>query len=249
MPIYPLDTKEYWENQYYGGAEGPWGHPSSRQEVHLYYHKSLVLPIDRQRAQAIANAFGWDINTRLCVYQCGFGWILQGFWENGIQLIQGIENSAFIQNNLTINEDSDIQTEIELVGLSIVTGDGEFLFNALRDDGNPRSMQPTRIRDVDVTSNQEMNQLRQILGGAGAEVLTYGEYPLNRLTDQEAIDLSDNLGKLQPNRIIHLINPSWAEAELPGGGTVQLNAKTGEEWKVILPNDTFIEEGTYRIVE
>jgi hypothetical protein len=230
-------------------AERAWGHPGSRKAVRLNYHKFTTLGVDRQRAANITAAFGWDINTRLCVYQCGFGWILMGFWENGIQMIQGIENSPYIQANLTINEDVDLTSAIEAVGLNTSTGDGLTLFNAFRDGGNPRALQPTRIHDTNITRNNEMNQLRSLLGGPGCEVLTFGEFVLNRLTDQEAIDLSDNLGRLQPSRIIHFINPLWTEAELPGGGTVALNAKSGEEWKTILPDDTFIELQGYRVVE
>lgn len=250
MPLYPLDTKEYWDYQYFWiGDRGFPGKPGDQPTVRTNYHKFRNLPLAQEQAAAIASTFGWDINTQLCVYQCGFGWILQGFWQQGIQLVQGIENSPYIQANLTINEDVDLQAVIEAAGLNIVTGRGGLMFESFRDGGNPRGLHPTRVRDIDITSNQQMNQLRNILGGAGCEVLTYGEFPLNRLTDAEAIDLSDNLNRLQPNRIIHFINPLWTEAELPGGGTVELNAKTGEEWKLVLPNDTFIELGNYRVVE
>lgn len=250
MPLYSLDTKEYWDYQYFWRSERDLGDKEGgRPEVRLNYHKYHGVPLAREHAAQIAAVFSWDINTRLCVYQCGFGWVLMGFWEQGVQTLQGIENSPYIQANLTINEDADLQAVIEAVGLETVSGRGQVLFNTYRDEGNPRALQPTRIRDTDITSNQQMNQLRQLLGGAGCEVLTYGEFPLNRLTDAEAIDLSDNLDKLQPARIIHFINPLWTEAELPGGGTVTLNAKTGEDWKLVLPNDTFIELGNYRVVE
>jgi hypothetical protein len=232
------------------GAERAWGKPGGRPEVRLNFHKFTTLPNERIRAARLAAALGWDINTRLCVYGCGFGWILIGFWEQGIQQIQGIENSPYIHANLALNEDAEIQAAIEAVGLMVNTGDGLTLFNAMRDDGNPRGLLPTRVRDVDISSNQQMNQLRQILGGAGAEVITCGEFTLNRLTDQEAIALSGNLGKLQPSRIVHFINPNWGAIEHPTtGDPIALNAKTAEEWKVHLPNDTFVELGTYRVVE
>jgi hypothetical protein len=169
-------------------------------------------------------------------------------WEHSVQLIQGIENSPYIQSNLTINEDADIQAAIEAVGLDIGTGDGLTIFNALRDDGNPRALYPTRIHDTDVSSKPQMNQLRSLLGGPGSDVLTY-EFELNKLTDQEAIDLSVNLRRLQPARLIHFINPLWDHTDLPGGGEVDLNAKTAEEWKTILPDDSFIELQGYRFVE
>jgi hypothetical protein len=247
--LYPLDEKAYWDSLYDIGAEGAWGHPSTRQEVRLQFHKFTTLEIDRHNAQKLAEALGYTAATRLCVYGCGFGWILQGFWELGIMSVQGIENSSYVRANLAINEDDDIQAAIELVGLNISTGDGLTLFNAMRDSGNPRGMMPVRVREVDISSNQAMNQLRQIMGGAGCEVLTYGQYAIQRHDNQQAVELRDNLDKLQPARISHFINPPAAVWDDPfGGAPIALNNKTGEEWQVHLPNDTFVEESTFRVV-
>ncbi len=210
----------------------------------------MTLAVDRQHIAALVSAFGWDTNSRVCVYGVGFGWPLLALWENSIQNIQGIENSPYIHANLDINEDADIQAAVELVGLTTVSGRGQEIFNYYRDDGNPRGAMPTRIHDTDVTSNPEMNQLRSLMGGAGCTVLTYGQFALNRLSDAEAVDLSDNLGKLQPAQIIHFINPLWTQVEHPTipDTFITLNAKTAEEWKVILPNDTFVELQDYRVV-
>lgn len=251
MPLYSLETKEQWDWLYDIGAEGAWGKPGGRKEVRLHYHKFVALPGDRKNAAAIVEAMGWDIDTRLLVYGCGFGWILRGFWEAGVQLIHGIENSPYVQNNLLINEDADIAAAIAAVGLVTNTGDGLTLFNAFRDNGNPRSLMPTRIHDTDITSKQQMNSLKSAIGGPGAEVLTYGCPPLtsfNNRDDAQAIELADYLDDLQPARMTHLIAPTVSETTLPDGTPIALNAKTGEEWKAILPRDTFIELGTWRVV-
>jgi hypothetical protein len=243
LPLYPLDTKQSWDDLWEKGAEGAWGHPGTRPEVNLNYHRYVILPYDRNKAPKLRAALGWNGNTRLLVYGCGFGWILIALWELGIrQALYGLERSVYVQANKMLNEDDDIRDAIQAVGLGVGTGDGLVLFTEFRDGGNPRSAMSTRLLNKDLSSKKEINELKSILGGPGAEVITYDGY-LNTLSDDEVLTLSDQLHDLQPSRVIHHTYTNWTSV-----GDIQLNAKTPEEWKMLLPNDTIIENGSFRIV-
>jgi hypothetical protein len=243
MPLYSYDAKQAWDDLWDVGAEGAWGHPSTRSEVRLNYHRFVVLPYDRAKAPKLAGPLGWDAGTRLLVYGCGFGWVMTGLAELGLSAIYGLDHSTYIQGSKSINEDADLQTAISVVNLGTSTGDGLVLFNAFRNGGNPRSDYAARILATDLSTISGRRDVRTLLGGPGADVLTYDGY-LNTLTDAEVLKLSENLHGLQPNRVIHHTWTDWTSV-----GDIELNAKTPEEWKILLPDDTIIEEGSFRVVE
>ena len=238
--LYDFSTKASWDDLWEIGAEGAWGHPNTRDEVNLNYHRFVVLQRDKNVASNLISALGWDSTSRVLVVQCGFGWVLEGMADEGVTDTKCTTTSPYILNNKGTNEDADINAAIASVGLSTSFGDGLTLFTTFRGDGGPRSKRTASILNEALDTSESRQRMRTALGGPGFDVLTYDGY-LQTFTDAEAEALSDNLHRIPGvGRVIHhVFGGAWA----PG-----IQTKTLEEWKALLPNDVFVEAGTYRVL-
>ena len=56
MPLKDWNLQATWDAAYSIGAEGNTGHPSTRAEVKLGYHRAAMLPYCRNRSVGIAQA-------------------------------------------------------------------------------------------------------------------------------------------------------------------------------------------------
>jgi hypothetical protein len=238
MAFYTYDTKADWDNLYEIGAEGAWGHPNTRQEVQLNYHRYVVLPQQRSEMTQIKNILGWDRNTRVIVYHCGFGWMMEVLQnELGLASVTGIQQSTYIQTNKNLNEDTDLLAAISSVGIPTNVGDGLTLFTTFRNGGNPRSTKAADVQDEDLSTSASRNRVRDRAGGPGAEILTY--QILSSLEDAEITTLLSRLGSLTNGRITHFV---YANA----GGS--FNNKTLQEWKNFVGNNTVIDVTTFQVL-
>lgn len=61
------------------------------------------------------------------------------------------------------------------------------------------------------------------------------------LTDQQCIELSTALGMMCDN-VVHWVTPLMSNC------SAMMNWKTLQDWKILLPNDSFIQRGTAEIV-
>ena len=179
---------------------------------------------------------GWNSNSQVLIVGCGFGWMLEVLAELGVGNTICAETSADIQSAKYTSEDEDLKNNIEAVGLSISTGDGLTAFHALRNGGSSRAYLPANILDEDFATKESRQRVRNILGSSGYDIFTDDGY-LNTHTDAEAVELSNRLHKMNGvNRVIHNIFPHW------------LDEKTIQDWKNLLPNDYFIETGTWEFL-
>lgn len=236
-PLANFDDKAWWDSQYEVGAEGAWGHPNTRSEVQLNYHRFTILPIERDRAQRLATALGWGTGTRLVVAHCGFGWILEAFADLGISVV-GTAPYLYIQGNKSLNEDADLITAITAVGLTQNVDDGLTLFTTFRGDGGPRSKVASSVLNESLTTNTSRSNVRTALGGGtGYEALTFDGW-LGYFSDADAVALAGEVRKLVGlRRLVHHVYASGVP-----------NAKTLEDWKTLIPADTFVEARSYRVV-
>ena len=105
--LVPLETKADWDAQYAIGAEGAWGHPNTRPEVTLNYHRFVILPLARTHAAGLSGALGLVNGSRVVVVKSGFGWILEALAERGVSAV-GTDLSSYIQAAKAANEDADL---------------------------------------------------------------------------------------------------------------------------------------------
>ena len=235
--LYPMVDKEDWDDLWEVDAEAAWGHNPARSQIDLNYHRFVVAPRDANVAGNLVTALGWTSSSRVIVVKCGFGWVLEGLNALGITQILCTETSPYIQANKALNEDVDLRAKVEDVGLVTNSGDGLTVFNAFRDGGGARSPLAALILNQDLATRESRQVVRTAIGGPGFDIMTYDGY-LNTHTDGEAEALSANLHAMPGvGRVIHHVYLNW------------LNTHTLDEWKVLLPNDTFILHGTWEVRE
>jgi hypothetical protein len=232
------DPKSGWDDLYDQGAE-PWGHPGGRGEVRLQYHRHTMLALERLRAQNLVPLLGWDALTRVLVVQCGFGWMMEALNEFGVTQTKGTQLSSYIQGAKSNNEDPDLRTAVERVGLTHNEGDGLALFTTMRGDGGARARRGTDILPLDVFDAANGRTLRDAMGGNGFTAWTHDGF-LNAMDDADAVALSQQLHRgAKAGAVIHHVY--W-----PIGGI--WNGKSPQDWKLLIPTDTFVVAGTYEVV-
>jgi hypothetical protein len=232
--LFDWNPKANWDSFYNVGAEGAWGHPGTRPEIRLNYHRWNILQLERVRIAAIARALGWNSTTAIHLVNCGFGWVLEALAEMGITKASCSTTSTYIQTAKNTNEDIDILTKVAGVGLATNTGDGLTLFTVFRGDGSARAKRAADILNEDLKSNTSRRNVRDKIGQAGFDVISYDGFT-NSMTDAEAVAFSDSMHRLPGvGRVIHHVF-DW------------LNSKTLDQWKALLPNDFFIAAVTYEV--
>lgn len=160
--------------------------------------------------------------------------------------------------------------DIVLQGLDPDSGTGATLFNATF-DGGTKARVP--ILDEDLSNNGSRNRVRNQNGGVDYDY-AISERVIESLEDAECVTLSSNMHQVATN-VVHLFemfipykstesepNPwnwKWPDANeplLPKWGQVddftnaQLAAEpwyTTNNWKALLPSDTFVKVGTYKV--
>lgn len=233
--LYDFSTKAAWDALYEIGAEGAWGHPASRAEVTLNYHRFVLLPYVREHAKQLRTALGWTNTTPVIVVHSGFGWILEALGETGMTTVVGATTSPYIQAAKGNNEDADIRRSVEAVGLTTISGDGLSVFAALRGDGGPRAKRAAALLNESLRTSASRNLVRTALAAVGPVIiLTYDGF-LNAHTDAEAVALAADLRRVPSSSVVHHVYPNW------------LNAKSLEAWKALIPQDTFVEHGTWQV--
>ena len=244
MPYKDFNLKTTFDADYDIGAEGEWGHPNTRLEVRLHYHRAVMLPLCRDRAAHIPTLLGWSLTTRVVIVGAGFGWTAECLEVLGYTNILAVDTSLYIQSNKTVDESAEYDTEIVKVGLNPLFGDGAFLKERLiiqQGGAGARSRCSRGVLNEDGSTPQSRTRIRQALGNVAPEwVLT--ESVVEGLTNTEAQTLSSRAHQLATNVAHYVVTAR--DGQVPG----EYNWQSLEAWKVLLPNDTLIEAGTYRVL-
>lgn len=244
VPLKTWDTKADFDAAYSAGVE-PEG-TTGRPEVVLHYNRYAFLAWHRKRMINVAAALGWTSGKRLVIAGCAFGWSLETLLDElGFAQVLGVDTSAYTNSNLTTNEDAEIAAAITAVGLNPASGEGLTLFNRFRDGGGPRSRKNTLVLNENLSSNASRNRVRNAMGAPHTyEIFT--EDMLTSLTDAECLLASQNAHQVSngtpPGRVSHLVTTTQF------GGAPGYNNKTLEQWKALIPADTFVEVESYRVL-
>ena len=239
-PLIDYSLASTWAELYDLDAE-PYAITGFRPHVRLGYHRSVLMRLSRDQAQAYIDKLGWLPTQKIALIGCGFGWTAEVLInEHGFSPTRliGCDTSSYIQANKSLTESADIDAAITAVGLSPTTGEGLTVKGKLHDGG-------TRSRVVTVANQSggtvsSRNAIKLALGGGTLDkVLTEGV--LESLVDKDCQSLSTSLHSLA-TVVQHLIVP------LGPGNFITANWKSLEDWKILLPSDTFLEAGTYRVL-
>lgn len=258
MPLFDYNSKTAFDDTYKRGAEWQWGHPNTRTEVTLHYHRFVQLPVKRQEITRLAGALGWNTNTRALIIGCGFGWSAEVLLtELGVADVAGTDTSAYIQAAKDTDEDADLMAAIQAVrsvdprtGIPVAdtqpldpaSGDGLRLFNAMRNAGAARSALASDVLGEDLADNRSRNAIRQRLG-TGIDVVT--EFVMENLTDVEAQGLHNRIAQIAGvASVTHYVgtNNHYPVGPRPtrSGGLITYNAKPLAVWKALIPDATWV---------
>lgn len=221
----------------YDFSAEPDGHPNTRPEIRLHYHRYVLFSEALRRAQFFKEHFGLDANSSVVLVGCGFGWTAEALNGLGVPTI-GTDTSAYIQGNKNLSEDADIASAIAATGLSSVNGEGLGHFQRLRGDGVRTR---ATILNEQHNNNASRNRVRQAFA-SGTVTLAISEDVVTSLTDAECAQLRSFLANYAVpicHFVTELANPN---------PPFNFNSKSLADWKLTFPNDTIIADGNpYRV--
>ena len=243
MPLKDWSLPQTWDEAYSIGAEGDMGHPSNRREVKLGYHRAVMLPYCRKRAAGIARALTWTPpGPTIVIIGAGFGWTAECLEALGLTRVGALDISQYIQANKSGTEEVEVSARIAAVGLDPTQGPGFFLKNRFVDGGSRARASRGVWNENGATDNSRI-RIRQALGLSASDMIIWGlsESVLESLTDVEAQEVSSIAHQYCENVAHYVV--TLREGNQPG-----YNWKSLKEWKTLLPTDTFIEAGTFRVL-
>lgn len=249
MPLKDWDLKSQWDTSYSFGAEGDVGHPNTRAEVRLHYNRAVKWESAQAHAVSLAAALGLTPpGPTILIIGAGFGWTAEALEGLGFLTVVGTDTSTHIQNNKDSNEDAEIDAEIALVGLDPASGEGLDIKNRLIARGGGtgnRSRNSRGVLDEAGQNGGSRGRIKQALGLQGNETIqqVISEAVIESLSDAEALDGSSDahiIGDAVAH-FVYTLRPS-------GNQEAGFNWKTLEDWKALIPGDTFVEAGSYRVL-
>lgn len=246
MPLKDWDQKATWDSAYNFGTEELWGYPSStRDEVRLHYHRGVKRPDADLHASRLVAALGWSPpGPTILLIGAGFGWTTEALEGLGFDRVVGIDVSTYIQDNHDGTEEAEIDAEIAAVGLDPATGRGAEIKARFFDGGN-RGRSSRGVLNEDAKTGGSRGRIKQALGLSGNDRIDWAvsESVIESLTDTEAQEGSSDLHRIADN-VGHFLWPLRPGKNQHAG----FNWKLLEDWKLLIPADTFVEAQTYRVL-
>ena len=175
-----------------------------------------------------------NLAQKIVIVGCGYGWVIEKLLEMGFTNVAGTDTSSYIQGTKTQTEDAEIDAAIAAAGLDPTQGEGL----ALRQKILPavaRSKVPDKVLNEDMANNASRNRIKNAVGG-GTIAWGISDSVLESLTDSECVTASSRAHQICTN-VAHLVVTA-RDGNHPG-----YNWKTLEQWKTLIPADTFIQVG------
>lgn len=224
-------------DQAYESSGEPGGHPGTRSDIRLHYHRYACYAEAQRRARFYVQHFGLTDASAVLVVGCGFGWTVEALSGLGVKCI-GTDVSAYVHQHKDTSEDEELAAAIAAAGLSYTHGEGLSHFNRLRGDG-VRTRAAILNEDHGSTASRE--RVRQAFAGA-AVTLAISEDVLTSLSDAEGAQLRAVMAHYGAP-ICHFVT-ELADPSAPFG----FNSKTLAAWQAAFPDDTLVAEGNpYRV--
>jgi hypothetical protein len=245
MPFQDFNLKATFDEAYDFGAEGDTGHPNTRPEVRVHYHRYIKWPQARRRATKLIAALGWTTpGPKMVIVGAGFSWLAEALEvDHGFTHVVGIDISSYIQAEKDNTEDAEIETEITSVGLNPASGEGLGLKNKLS-DGGARTRASKGCLNNDLSTGQMRQEVKQALdlqGNTPPDVI-FTESVIENLTDAE-FQFESNRLQDWAGQLIHFV-VTTQEGNTPG----MFNWHTLAEWKALAPSDTFVDAQGYAVL-
>ena len=202
-------TKADYDNSYRWRVERYMGgHPNTRPEVVVRYHRWAMAPLLANRwavLQPVLNILSTD---HVCVVGAGFGWGVDALIAESSATVVGIDISDYIAAEQGTTEESELRSQVVAAGLDPDTGRGLEVMNFIF-DGQPRSN--VVVLQNDAASGPQRKEVRTALGGNWPSVVIAENVIDDTWTDNEIVSMRDSMngfGGLQ--RLIFLYKGTTA---------------------------------------
>ncbi len=241
MPRVIWDKATY-DAMYRIGAEGLDGHPSTRPEVKLHYHRSVVGGIFVRRAAALAAILGpAQFSKRILIVGGGFGWLASEMRKVGFTTLLVTDTSSYIQAEKDNDDTSELRAAIAAVGLDPDIERGAELFvRHMR--GRRRAAE--QILNADICTTGARAAVTDVFG---IPQIVITEQVLESLSDAEAVTLSGCASAFAgPQDVYHMVET--LDLKHPGDQDPVFNFKSLADWKLLIPADRFIDLRTFEVL-
>lgn len=218
MPLKTWSTAADFNGHYNSSGE-PEGHPNTRPEIRLHYHRKVMLPWFQRHIPDLIRILNLQTSNRIVIIGCAFGWSIEVFNELGFQNVVGTDTSQYIQIAKSIPEDNE---------LALLAG-AEFVSKVSAREGLPRTLVPEKILNENIGNNASRNRVRTAVGGTPN--FTISEGVLESLTNAEAQTLSSNMRTLGGTVVHRVTYPTSISG---------YNTNTPEQWKTLLTPDLIV---------
>lgn len=243
MPLVDWNLKATWDAMYSIGAEGLDGHPNTRPEVRLHYHRSAMGGIISRRAAELGIKLGpAQFNKRVLIVGGGFGWLADEMRNEGFNNLLVTDTSAYVQAEKDNTDEVEIRAQITAAGLDPDAGRGAALLARHQRAGARRGTED--VLDADICLAAGRSDVTAILGNPQI-VIT--EQVLESLSNAEAITFSGCCSAFAgPQDVYHLVET--LHSTNPGAQDPTFNLKSLADWKLLIPVDRFIDVRTFEIL-
>lgn len=205
-------TKEQYDDAYRWRVERNFGgHPNTRREVKVHYHRWAMKPVLAAMWARLAPILNIADTEHVCLVGAGFGWGLDAFIAETSATSVGIDISDYIAAEQAGTEEIELRAQIALVGLDPDSGRGLELMGHIY-DAQPRA--DIIVMQNDMSTVGLRQDIRTALGGEWPSVVLYEDIVDDSMTDQEitnARNAGNGFGGAQ--RLIWIYNGTAARSQ------------------------------------
>ena len=241
MPLFDWSQKSTYDQWYDFGAE-PDGHPNTRDEIRLGFCRAVTFPAVQQKAIKIRDILQFGFNQRILIVGGGFGWLAEALEALGYTNIISIDDSTWIQSNKNTTEQIEVELAIKKA-YGINPNDpltSEMLQHRGRLwDGGVRTRCSKGVLNNNLSTGRLRKDIKDALGGVDPDI-ALSDSVLESLTDNECGVVSGYAHQMT-NRVYHIV-------QVTGQVDPAFNSKTLQQWKALLPNDTFVKDFSFEVV-
>lgn len=184
-------TKEQYDTAYRFRVERYFGgHPNTRSEVVVHYHKWAMQPVLANMWSTLVPILGLVSTDHVCVVGAGFGWGVEALTAETGATTVGIDISDYIAFEQAGTEEMELRAGIVAVGLDPDAGRGPELMGHIF-DGQPRAN--VVVLQNNAASGPQRQAIRTALGGTWPSVSIAENIVDDSWTDGEIEFLRDSM--------------------------------------------------------
>ncbi len=174
------DAAYSWRVERYFG-----GHPNTRPEVRVHYHRWAMAPLLANRWSVLQPVLNILSTDEVIVVGAGFGWGVDALITETGAAVVGIDISDYIAAEQSNTEETELRAAVTAASLDPDSGRGLEIMGHIY-DAQPRSN--VIILQEDAATNGSRQAIRAALGGTNPSVVVYEDIIDDDWTDTDIIN-------------------------------------------------------------